>query len=69
MCQCQVEFVTPAKHWPFKINILQEYAPTVEKRYVNKVEIFYEQLDTILQDLKKNEVTVMGDFNATIELG
>lgn len=55
--------------FPMDINIIQIYAPTAEKEDII-VEEFYEQLETLIKQNKKHEITiVLGDFNAKIGQG
>lgn len=55
---------------PFKLNIIQLYAPTAEKRYDNEVENLYSLLDTVLEKLNKDDITlIIGDFNSKIGQG
>lgn len=54
----------------FNVNIIQIYAPTAEKKYDHETEILYQQLDDVLNHLKKDEINfIMGDFNAKIGKG
>lgn len=64
----RVMMIQIAAH-PININIIQVYAPTAEKDE-NMVEEFYHQLKSVLQLVKKQELTIiMGDLNAKIGKG
>lgn len=54
---------------PVDLNIIQVYAPTAESTD-EEAEDFYQQLEDITKNLKKQDVTIiMGDFNAKIGRG
>ncbi|XP_023234361.1 craniofacial development protein 2-like [Centruroides sculpturatus] len=59
-----------APSYPFKINIIQLYAPTVDKKYDERVEALYDTIGKVISKTKSDEITlVMGDYNAKIGEG
>lgn len=53
----------------FNINIVQVFAPTVEKSE-EEIEDFYSQIGVVMKNVKKRDATIiMGDFNAKIGKG
>lgn len=61
--------ITKLNTKPFKINIMQVYAPTTDTSD-EEIEIFYEEIEEALSTTKSQEINIiLGDFNAKVGKG